>query len=55
MKNLIRAFINKYLCCHEWEKYETVVTETTKKEIIKHDFLFKCTKCGKLHREIFNN
>lgn len=46
MKLLIRAFIDKYLCCHEWEIVHIVKYNTCDK------VLLKCTKCGKLKRKI---
>ena len=55
MKKLIQAFIDKYLCLHEWELIHTCRIYSSDYEAwdskgipesIK--YTYKCTKCGKI-------
>lgn len=45
MNRLIEAFINRFLCCHEYE----IIHKTDYVDCVK--VLLKCTKCGKLKRK----
>lgn len=52
--NIIKQIINKWFCCHEWEKLERVdICSNTLPSIIT--IYYCCKKCGKFKKIVIKH
>lgn len=49
MKECIKRFLDKWLCCHEWETYAKVDVETDLGGRYTR-YILICKKCGKIKK-----
>ena len=54
MKNIIKNFLEKLVCKHDWEKLECIKVRDHFFNVsdlpIYHIYLYKCKKCGKFKK-----
>ena len=54
MKEYIKRFLDKWLCCHQWVTYEKILVRTDFGGSY-YRYILICKKCGKIKKLKSNN